>query len=187
MGDKLPPKTRNEFVVASFRSSISPRVSCPFRENERLECEINVSLGYYSAFYRHHTYNILDATIYPEFFFTQLLCSQNMNRAIDKSRQYQPKWKEWHSQPWSLLTFWQGLFAKCDKKHGIRVHRSEEASSGNLFPSPLLRKIEISLIHCKNLKHDAGKEIRTGPTKWWNQCVQHVIQVEEVWEIGTRV
>ena len=30
MGKKLPPKTRNEFAVASFCSAISPMVSCPF-------------------------------------------------------------------------------------------------------------------------------------------------------------
>ena len=32
MGGKMPPKTPNEFVVASFCSEISPMVSCPFHE-----------------------------------------------------------------------------------------------------------------------------------------------------------
>ena len=30
---------------------------------------------------------------------------------------------------------------------------------------PLLRKIEIPPIHCRNLKYVAGQEIRPGPTK----------------------
>ena len=33
---KLPPKTQNEFVVASFCLKISPMVSCPFHEKRAL-------------------------------------------------------------------------------------------------------------------------------------------------------
>ena len=46
--EKLPPKTRNEFVAASFCLTLSPIVSFLFRKNERLQYEITVSLGYYS-------------------------------------------------------------------------------------------------------------------------------------------
>ena len=50
MGKKMPPKMWNESVVAIFHSEISPIVSRPFREKERLECKIRVNFGYYSAF-----------------------------------------------------------------------------------------------------------------------------------------
>ena len=33
-------------------------------------------------------------------------------------------------------------------------------------------------------KWDTRSQIRVN---WWNQCVQHLIRVEEVWEIGARV
>ena len=41
---------RNDYIIAIFFLAISPLVSCPFVKNERLECEIKVSLGYCSAF-----------------------------------------------------------------------------------------------------------------------------------------
>ena len=47
----LPPKMQNNYVVANFHFAILSVVSCPFRENERLEREIKVYLGYYSVFY----------------------------------------------------------------------------------------------------------------------------------------
>ena len=58
------------------------------------------------------------------------------------------------------------IFTTCDKKYGMRVCGSEKYYSGNLFSSPLLRKIEISPIHCNNIKYITGQEIRHGPTKY---------------------
>ena len=50
----LPPKTRNEFVVASFPSRQSrPLCHVCFVKNENVGCEIKASLRYYSTFYRH--------------------------------------------------------------------------------------------------------------------------------------
>ena len=40
----------------------------------------------------------------------------------------------------------------CDKIHMIRVYKSGEASSGNLFDSSFLWMIEIYPTHCRNLK-----------------------------------
>ena len=53
----------------------------------------------------------------------------------------------------------------CEKDNGIRIDRSEEASSGNLFASSFLWKIEISPTHCRNLKYDVGQERRLRSTR----------------------
>ena len=55
------------------------------------------------------------------------------------------------------------IFATRDERHGISVHGSGEASSGNLFASSFLRKIEISPTHCRNLKYNSGQESRPRP------------------------
>ena len=51
MREKLPPKMQYESVITCFCSEILPMVSYTFRENERLKCEIKVTIGYYSVFY----------------------------------------------------------------------------------------------------------------------------------------
>ena len=51
-----------------------------------------------------------------------------------------------------------------DKIPGTHARGSGEASSGNLFASSFLPKIEISPTHRRNLKYDAGQEIRPRPT-----------------------
>ena len=38
-------------------------------KNERLECKIKVTLGYYSTFYRHYTYKLYWKLRHPEFFY----------------------------------------------------------------------------------------------------------------------
>ena len=50
-----------------FACKYCPWVSCPFCENEWLECEIKVSLVYYSAFYQHHTQKLYQKLQYPDF------------------------------------------------------------------------------------------------------------------------
>ena len=45
-----------------------------FVKSERLECEINVSLGYYSAFYQHHTQILYQKIQYPELFLPICRC-----------------------------------------------------------------------------------------------------------------
>ena len=50
MGKKMKPLMRNDSVIVKFCLEIPPVVSYSFCENERLECEIKVLLGYYSAF-----------------------------------------------------------------------------------------------------------------------------------------
>ena len=57
------------------------------------------------------------------------------------------------------------LFSTHDKRHGIRIRKSVEASSGNIFPLYFLWKIKISTTHSSNLKYDSGQEIRTMPTR----------------------
>ena len=57
------------------------------------------------------------------------------------------------------------IFFKCVKKNGICVRKSGEASSGNLFASPLLHKIEISPTHRREFKSDTGQESCLVPTK----------------------
>ena len=44
------------------------------------------------------------------------------------------------------------IFTKLDKKHRIRVRGSGKDSSGKKSASSFIRKIEISPIHCRNLK-----------------------------------
>ena len=55
MGEKIPPKNWNEFVIASFPCQFSPWCHVLLVKNERMDFEIKVSLGYYSTFYRNHT------------------------------------------------------------------------------------------------------------------------------------
>ena len=51
-----------------------------FVKNERLECEIKVSLGYYFAFYQYHTQEIYQKLQYPEFLHPAVSCAfQLMN------------------------------------------------------------------------------------------------------------
>ena len=52
-----------------------------------------------------------------------------------------------------------------DERHGVRVRGSGESSSEDIFVSSFLWKIEISLIHHRNLRYDYGQEIRPGPTR----------------------
>ena len=51
MGKKLITKIHNESIVASFARKYFPWSHVHFLINEILECEIKVSLGYYSVFY----------------------------------------------------------------------------------------------------------------------------------------
>ena len=39
----------------------------------------------------------------------------------------------------------------------------------------------------KSSDSNASEEKYDSSEIWWNQCVQHVIRVEEVWDIGARV
>ena len=55
MNKKLPPKTRNEFIVSIFAWQSRPWCHVCFVKIDRLECEIKVSLGHYYEFYQHHT------------------------------------------------------------------------------------------------------------------------------------
>ena len=57
------------------------------------------------------------------------------------------------------------LFAVWGKRHGIRVHRKGEASSGKCFTSYFLWKTENSPTHCRIINYNAGKEIRSRPTR----------------------
>ena len=57
------------------------------------------------------------------------------------------------------------IFLQHVKKHGIRVCGSGEDYSGNLFALPILRKIKISPIHCRNLKYIFVKKSRSGTIK----------------------
>ena len=38
-----------------------------------------------------------------------------------------------------------------------------------------------------NMNIKVSGALKSDAIIWWNQCVQHVIRVEEVWEIGSRV
>ena len=55
---EFPPKTRNESVFASFSRKYIPWCHACFVKNDRLECEIIVSPGYFSILYRHDMYNL---------------------------------------------------------------------------------------------------------------------------------
>ena len=57
------------------------------------------------------------------------------------------------------------IFEMLDKRHGICVCRSVEASSGNLFASFFLWKIQTSSTYCRNLKYDYVQEIRPRSTR----------------------
>ena len=54
-------------ILSSQNSDWQPRPWChvSFVKNERLECEIKASLGYYSAFYQHHTQKLYQSSSYP--------------------------------------------------------------------------------------------------------------------------
>ena len=55
----LPPKTAEQSLSSPvFTRQPRPWCHLRFMQNERLECEIKVSLGYYSVFYRYHTYKL---------------------------------------------------------------------------------------------------------------------------------
>ena len=66
---------------------------------------------------------------------------------------------------WSVQSTWSGYFCRAWQKNGIRIHRSGEASLGNIFSLPLLWKIEISPTHCGKFNYNDGREIRPRPTK----------------------
>ena len=57
------------------------------------------------------------------------------------------------------------IFEMCDKRHGMRIRCSGEDSSGNIFASSFLLKIEISPTHIINLKYDVSQEIWPRPTR----------------------
>ena len=61
-------------------------------------------------------------------------------------------------------TIGMDIFVTRDKIHRTRIHGSREASSGHMFASYFLRKIEISPTHHRNLNYDDGQEILPRPT-----------------------
>ena len=79
--------------------------------------------------------------------------------------------KHWRNIYKKVTPWWpkgsnqSGYFCNVKKKHGIRVHRSGQYYSGNLFALLLLWEIKSSPIHLRSIKYISGQEIWPGPTK----------------------